>query len=72
MQTRRMQTRRGSLIEAVTNTVIGYLVAVGAQLVILPSFGLQVSAEQHVGIAACFTSVSLLRSYVLRRLFNRL
>lgn len=66
-----MQSKRGSLTEAIANTVIGYLVAVAAQAVILPAFGIAVSAQQHLGIAACFTVVSLARSYVLRRFFNR-
>jgi hypothetical protein len=65
-----MQSRRGSLIEATANTAIGYAVAVCAQAAILPAFGLQASASQHLGIAACFTAVSMVRSYVLRRAFN--
>jgi hypothetical protein len=66
-----MQSKRSSLIEAAANTAIGYLVAVAAQAVILPAFGIAASAGQHMGIAACFTVVSLARSYALRRLFNR-
>ena len=67
-----MQSRRGSLIESCANTAIGYAVAVAAQAVILPAFGLQANTAQHLGIAACFTAVSLVRGYVLRRVFNRL
>jgi membrane protein implicated in regulation of membrane protease activity len=66
-----MQSRRSSLIESATNTAIGYLVAVGAQAAIFPAFGITASAGQHAGIAAAFTAVSLVRSYVLRRVFNR-
>ncbi|WOH61916.1 hypothetical protein [Bradyrhizobium sp. BWC-3-1] len=66
-----MQSRRSSLIEAIANTAIGYLVAVAAQAVILPAFGIVASAGQHLGIAACFTAFSLARSYAMRRLFNR-
>jgi hypothetical protein len=66
-----MQPRRSSLIEASANTAIGYLVAVCAQAVIFPAFGIAASAGQNFGIAAAFTAVSLVRSYLLRRLFNR-
>ncbi|WP_290872042.1 hypothetical protein [Aquabacterium sp.] len=67
-----MQSRSRSLTEAAANTAIGYLVAVCAQAVILPAFGIAASAGQHFGIAAAFTAVSLARSYALRRLFNGL
>ena len=65
------QSKRGSLIESCTNVAIGYGVAVGAQVVIFPWFGLpNVSGKTHLGIGLCFTVVSLVRSYALRRLFN--
>lgn len=66
-----MQSKRGSLTEAIANVAIGYLVAVAANAVILPAFGLHASAAQNMGIALAFTAVSLVRSYALRRLFNR-
>ena len=66
------QSRRGSAIEAVVNVLIGYLVALGAQMVIYPLFGIHASALDNAAIAALFTLVSLVRSYALRRLFNRL
>lgn len=66
------QSRRGSAFEAVANVAIGYGVAVAAQAAILPLFGLHASASDHLAIAALFTIVSLVRSYALRRLFNRL
>lgn len=65
------QSRAGSFAESAANTAIGYAVAVAAQAVILPAFGLHASTGQHLGIAACFTAVSLVRGYVLRRVFNR-
>lgn len=65
------QNRRASALEAVLNVAIGYVVAVGAQAFIFPLFSLSVSPGQHFGIAACFTAVSLVRSYALRRVFNR-
>ncbi|HEY0853041.1 MAG TPA: hypothetical protein VGD96_24225 [Bradyrhizobium sp.] len=66
-----MQSKRGSLIEAAANTAIGYLVAVAANVVVLPMFGMHPSVSQSFGIGAAFTVISLVRSYALRRFFNR-
>jgi len=67
-----MQSKRGSLIEAAANTAIGYLVAVAANVAVLPLFGLLPSVSQSFGIGMVFTIISLVRSYALRRLFNRM
>lgn len=66
------QSRRGSMIEAVANVVIGYWIAVGAQMAIFPLFGVHLPVSDNLMIAVLFTVVSLIRSYALRRLFNRL
>jgi hypothetical protein len=65
------QSRRLSLIEAVTNVTVGYGLAVATQIVIFPWFGLVVSLDHNLAIGAVFVITSLLRSYVLRRLFER-
>ena len=65
------QSRRGSLIEAVTNTVVGYALAVVTQFAVFPILGLQVGVVENLGLGLVFTTVSLIRSYVLRRLFDR-
>jgi hypothetical protein len=67
-----MQTRTQSLLESMANIAIGYLVALGAQLVVFPALGIAVSLEQNLLLGAIFTAVSLARSYCVRRLFNRL
>lgn len=66
------QSRRASLVEAVTNVAVGYGVAMATQAVVLPLFGLHASVAEHAAIAGIFTVVSIVRSYVLRRVFNRL
>ena len=66
------QSRRLSMIEAVTNVVVGYALAVITQIVAFPWFGLQVSLGDNLAIGAVFIGVSLVRSYALRRLFARL
>lgn len=64
------QPRAHSAIEAVANVLIGYGVAVVAQLLIFPLFGIHVAMSANLMIGVVFTGVSLCRSYILRRVFN--
>ena len=64
------QSRRISLIEAITNVAVGYGLAVTTQIVVFPWFNLHPSLGENLTIGALFTSISLLRSYALRRLFE--
>ena len=66
-----MQSRAMSLVEAVTNVIVGYGVAVATQMLVFPWFGLSTTLSENLQIGLIFTVVSLLRSYALRRLFNR-
>ena len=64
------QSRLMSLVEAVTNVVVGYGLAVWVQLLVFPLFGLETTLRQSLGIGAIFTLVSLVRGYLLRRVFE--
>lgn len=64
------QSRLMSLIEAITNVIVGYGVAVVTQILIFPIFGLQTTLGQNLAMGGVFTIVSLLRSFALRRLFE--
>lgn len=66
------QSRVGSLLEAIANVMAGFLIALLGQQLILPLFGIHVSLAAHAGIAALFTLLSLMRSFVLRRLFDHM
>jgi hypothetical protein len=59
-----------SIVEAVTNVAVGFLVAVLTQMAIFPLMGLQVSTGDNLLIGTIFTAVSLLRSFALRRMFE--
>lgn len=65
------QTRRMSLAEATANVVIGYGIAVATQVAVFPIFGIHVTLADDLAIGAAFTVVSLVRSYLLRRAFER-
>lgn len=67
-----MQSRLESLIEAAINVALGYMVALGAQLVVFPLFSINIPLSSNIAIGMIFTLVSLVRSYALRRLFNYL
>jgi putative effector of murein hydrolase len=66
------QSRRLSLVEAITNVAVGYVLAVITQIVMFPWFGIHPSLGENLAIGSIFTGISLLRSYALRRLFERL
>lgn len=67
-----MQLKKHSLIESVTNVAVGYGVALASQIAIFPVFGIEVTLKDNVMIGAFFTVVSIVRSYILRRIFTRL
>lgn len=66
------QSRRLSLVEAITNVAMGYVLAVITQIVVFPWFGIHPSLGENLAIGSIFTGISLVRSYALRRLFERL
>jgi hypothetical protein len=66
-----LQSRRLSLLEAVTNVVVGYALAVLTQMIVFPWFGLTASLQDNLAIGAAFVGVSLIRGYALRRVFER-
>lgn len=66
------QSRTMSLVEAVTNVAVGYGLAVITQIIVFPWFGLQAALSEHFAIGLAFVGVSLVRGYLLRRLFERI
>lgn len=64
------QSRVGSMVETLTNTAVGMAINVGVNAAVLPIFGFYPSFAQNVGMTIIFTFVSIIRSYVLRRVFN--
>ena len=66
-----MQTKYQSLIESLTNILIGYLTALLSQVIIFPLFDIDVTFQDNLLIGLYFTIISLLRSYLVRRYFNK-
>ena len=67
-----MQSKKESLLESITNNIVGYSVNFFMNLLILPIFGFNPSLSQNAKIGLLFTGVSLVRSYVLRRIYNKI
>jgi len=66
------QSKRMSMMESVTNVAVGYGVAVSAQILVFPMFGLDVALADNLAIGAIFTAISIVRSYTLRRVFEEI
>lgn len=66
-----MQSRFGSLIESLSNVTLGIVIGFITNNIVLPLFGYDVTLVDALGIALIFTVISLVRSYVIRRYFNR-
>ena len=66
-----MQNKKNSLIESITNTFVGFIISLLIQLIIYPTMGIPVTFAQNIVITFVFTFVSILRGYIVRRMFNR-
>jgi len=65
------QSRLHSALESAANVALGYGVAVASQVVIFPLFGVHLPLADNLVIGGYFTLISLARSYLVRRWFNR-
>jgi len=67
-----MQTKRMSIIESVSNTLIGLLTSFIIQLIIYPTLDIKVSIGQNVIITFVFFIASIVRGYLVRRFFTKI
>jgi hypothetical protein len=66
-----MQSKLGSLAESITNVAIGITIGFISNIVVLPAFGYNVTITDGLLISIVFTVISLVRSYFIRRLYNK-
>ena len=64
------QTKKKSIIETFTQTLTGLIVSFIIQLVIYPALDIPVTIGQNILITLVFVIASILRGYLIRRLFN--
>jgi len=59
-----------SLLEALANVAVGYVVAVMTQIAVFPLFGLHATLGDNMLVGAIFTIMSIVRGFALRRFFE--
>jgi hypothetical protein len=67
-----MQSKKFSLIESIANVIAGCGISLISQIVIFHCMGIAVPIRDNLIMTAWFTVISILRSYTLRRIFNRI
>ena len=65
------QTKKGSIMEAITNILIGITVGFLSNIFVLPMFGYPVTITDGIQISLVFTVISFIRSYAVRRIYNK-
>lgn len=60
-----------SLVESVCNTIAGFIISFCIQIIIYPLLNIPVKFSQNLIITSVFTGVSIIRGYIIRRIFNR-
>ena len=66
-----MQTKRQSLVESIANTFTGFVISFASTFLIFPLMGFESTTGKNLIITVFFTGVSIIRNYILRRVFNR-
>jgi high-affinity Fe2+/Pb2+ permease len=67
-----MQNKKQSLIEAISGTTIGLVFSFIIQIIIYPALDIEVSIGQNLLITSIFFIASIVRGYLVRRLFNKI
>ena len=67
-----MQSKKHSFIESISNVISGLLLSwLAWHLIISPIFNIYPSNQDIFIISVIFTVISIARSYVIRRIFNK-
>ena len=66
-----MQSKKHSLIESLTNTIVGLITSFIIQLIIYPILNIPVTLSQNAIITIVFFIASIGRGYLIRRVFNK-
>ena len=65
------QTRTESAAESTANLLAGFLLALFIQFTLYPFFGIIIPARTNILAVIIFSVTSIIRSYIIRRVFNR-
>jgi len=64
------QTKKKSFIESVIQTIIGLGTSILIQVILYPLMGIPVTFSQNIVITLVFFTVSIIRGYFVRRIFD--
>lgn len=64
------QSKRASIVEAWVNILIGFGINFAANMLLLPLVGARFTLMENFWMGSVYTSLSILRSYAIRRWFN--
>lgn len=67
-----MQTRSMSMIEAITNTLVGFGMSIILQLMMTSALSIQMTLDQNIIMSLVFTVASVARGYLVRRMFLKI
>jgi len=67
-----MQSKIQSFYESLLNIFIGWVVSVISSAIIFPMLGVDLPLEANLKASVFFTIISIVRTYFVRRFFNRL
>jgi len=65
------QSVKQSWTEIGVNTIVGFALSVGIQMIIYPLMDIPVTIAENISITLIFMVVGITRSFVIRRIFNR-
>lgn len=65
------QSKKQSIIESTTQTIIGLITSIIVQVILYPIMGIPVTLFQNIIITIVFFIVSIVRGYLVRRYFNK-
>jgi len=61
-----------SMAETVTNVLAGYAISILLQMVMFPMFRIQTTLKENMLMGVFFMGFSIIRTYIIRRIYNRL
>jgi uncharacterized membrane protein len=64
------QSRTMSVVETVVQNVVGFVIAMAVQALVLPFWGFHPTLAENFWITFIFMAISVIRSYIFRRLFE--
>lgn len=66
------QSKLLSMIEVVTNVMIGLVINFTLNYFVLNYLGYKISVSENIGLTLMFTAVAVARGFIVRRFFNHL